>query len=159
MGAKTVSTNNRKTHKPVKVSSLFGKLLPQDYRQKSALINQFQHFFDQQKSDAVFQMVKVMNVTEHQLVLAVPSPALVNYLRLHSQQIKAQIAELFGQHLELKIMAQPESLVGDSEPPEKKGLKHFSESVTRQIKKSSASVDDEELRQAMISLAEAIKKD
>ncbi len=149
--------DRRKNHHPVKLSSMFGKLLPEDYRHKRAMIDQYQHFFNEQTSDAVFQMVEVMNVTDQYLVLAVPSPALVNYLRLHSLQIKTQIAELFGQNLELKIHAQPGSAIQNASEEHKQGLRHFSEPVTSQIKKSAASVEDEALREAMIALSEAIK--
>jgi hypothetical protein len=150
--------DQRKKHHPVKISSLFGKLLPENYRQKNAAISQYQHFFNEQTGDAVFQMVEVTNVTDHQLVLAVPSPALVNYLRLHSQQIKSQLAGLFGQTLDIKIIAQPGSMERQPEINKQHKLKHFPNSVCAQIEKSASTLEDDELRRAMIALARTIKQ-
>lgn len=154
--------NNRirgKKQVPVPLSSLFSKLLPSDFRQKTATINQYQQFFNSQTSDAVYQMVQVMNVSEDSITLAVPSSALVNYLRLHSLEIRQQISDQFGRVLDLKIVAQPQSMTADGQKNALKPARHFSPSVCDQLKKSAASLDDDELRAALISLSQAIRED
>ena len=139
------------------VSSLFRKLLPHNFQQKNATIQQYQQFFHSQTGDAVYQMVEVMNVTDSVLTLSVPSPALVNYLRLHSVEIRQQITEQFGIFLDLKIIAQPGSLETGSQKRALKPPRHFSEDVCIKLRKSASSVDDEALRAALISLSKAIK--
>lgn len=149
----------RKKHYPVPVSRLFGKLLPDNFRQKSATIQQYQQFFKSQTSDAVYQMVQVMNVTDDAITLAVPSSALVNYLRLHSAEIRNQILEQFHKSLELKVIADPTSMSPADEKSPLKPAKHFSQSVCDQLKKSAASVDDDELRSALESLSKTIREE
>jgi len=97
-----------KNKKLVPVSQLFKRLLPEGFAQKRAEIEQFQHFFDLQESDAVFQMVKVTNVTSQYLNVTLPNAALSSYLRLHSEQIRQSIIENFGVDLILKISTRPE---------------------------------------------------
>lgn len=154
-----MAKSRRNKHYPVPLSSLFGKVLPENFRQKSATIHQYQQFFNSLESDAVFQMVEVINVTDEHLSLAVPSPSLVNYLRLHSQQLRQQIEEQFGLDLELIFKVLPESISPKREIKKMPSARHFSASVSDQIKKSSSGLDDEELRNAMISLADTIKND
>ncbi len=139
------------------MGSLFGKLLPKDFKQKSATINQYQHFFQSQTSDAVYQMVDVLNVTQDCLTVSVPSPALLNYLRLHSQQIRDLISEQFGHYPQLKIKVIPETPDPDGSGKDLKPARHFSPAVCDQIIKSAGGLQDEELREAMISLANTIK--
>jgi hypothetical protein len=152
-----MNKNRRKKHSPVPVSSLFGKLLPDNFQQKSATIQQYQQFFYSRTGDAIYQMVEVMNVTDSTLTLAVPSPGLVNYLRLHSLDLRQQISEQFGVLLELKIVAQPGSLEPDDQRNALKPARHFSRDVCEKLRKSASSVDDEALRAALISLSRAIK--
>ncbi|MBT3724482.1 MAG: hypothetical protein HOG41_13965, partial [Gammaproteobacteria bacterium] len=83
----------KRNKKPVPVSSLFKRLLPEGFAQKRAEIEQFQHFFEVQESDAVFQMVKVTNITDQYLNVTLPNAALSSYLRLPSEQIRQQILE------------------------------------------------------------------
>lgn len=140
------------------MSSLFRKLLPDNFRQKNVTIQQYQQFFHSQSSDAVFQMVQVMNVSDDRITLAVPSSALANYLRLHSVEIRQQIAEQFNQSLELKIIAQPESMSPEEKSSKLKPVKHFSQTVCDQVKKSASSVDDDALKAALVSLSKSIRE-
>jgi sugar-specific transcriptional regulator TrmB len=134
------------------------RLLPQDYRHKSAEIRRYQLFFQQQSSDAVFQMVEVINVSEREIVLAVPSPVLVNYLRLHMNQIQQQIQEQFGQSPAIKVVAMPDSNIKADADIQRKGVKHFSNDVSERMQKSVTAIDDDKLREAMQALARAIRK-
>lgn len=141
------------------VAKLFRKLLPEDFQRKSATIQQYQQFFKSQTGDAVYQMVEVINVTEVTITLAVPSPALVNYLRLHSVEIRQQIAEQFGCDIDIKVIAQPQSLSAEDQKKSLKPARHFSRDVCERLKKSAASVEDDALRAALISLSTTIKND
>lgn len=141
------------------VSSLFSRLLPDEFQRKRATIQQYQQFFYSIDTDAVFQMVEVMNVTADTLTVAVPSSALVNYLRLHSPEIRQQIFEQFHHSLELKIIARPDSMCLEDEKIKLKPAKHFSRSISDQVKKSASMVDDEDLQSALVSLSKAIREE
>jgi hypothetical protein len=143
---------------PLQVSKLLGKILPDGFQSKTALINQYQQFFNSLDSDAIFQMVKVVSVEADMLTLSLPSAGLVNYLRLHTQQISRDIEHQFGQVMALKIISSP--MGAQTEIPHK-GLKpaaHFSAEVSDKIKKSAKNIDDDELRQSLLRLADAIRQ-
>jgi len=154
-----MKSKQRKGHKPRKVSNWMKACLPAEFRERSSTIQQYQQFFLQQTTDAVFPMVEVLNVNDQQLVLAVPSPALVNYLRLHVPQISAQLEELFHCRLDIKIVAQPESMEESDSSPKRPAIRHYPDSVCKQIQKSAVSLDDEHLREAVLSLAKTLKHD
>ena len=150
--------SNRGRKQPVRLSSLFNKALPENFRSRGAEIQHYQAFFESRSGDAVFQMVRVMNVTEDTLSLSVPSPALVNYLRLHTQEIRQQITEQFGKQLELKIVASPDSGSEESSSIKLKPARHFDQQVCDRLQRSAAGVDDDNLRQALIALSKSIRK-
>ncbi len=138
------------------IQSLFRKLLPQEFRQKRGQIEHFQQFFAGQEQDAVFQLVRVLNVTAQYLHVSLPNPPLANYFRLHSQEIRQQIKQQFGQDLQLKISVQPQAdEAGESR--EHKPLPHYSSAVTEQIGRSADAVDDAELKAALKSLSRTLR--
>ncbi|MCP4075520.1 MAG: hypothetical protein GY744_04975 [Gammaproteobacteria bacterium] len=147
-----------KTKKPVPVSQLFKRLLPEGFAQKRAEIEQFQHFFDLQESDAVFQMVKVTNVTAEYLNVTLPNAALSSYLRLHSDQIRQSILENFGVDLMLIISTRPEVSAQEKHYPKHKLTADFSQSSGDQMTNAAEYIEDEELKQAMKSLSKTLLK-
>lgn len=150
----------RRSSQPVPVSRLFGRLLPEGYAQKNALIQQLQAFFESQESDAVFQMVTVSNVTDSSLTLSLPNAALASYLRLHGEHIRQQVKEYFGLDLQLKISTRPESSVVQ---PQKKTSKKFHADISLnscdQMSNAADYVDDDELKNALKSLSKTLSRD
>ncbi len=145
---------NKKTLQPVQ--ALYKRLLPQDFFAKRAQIRQFQQFFDERKTDAIFQMVKVLNVTGEYLHVSLPNPPLANYFRLHGEEIRQQIREQFNRDLQIKISVQPQ---GDEHAAAQshKPLAHYNQAVTEQISKSAEALDDDELKAALKSLSQTLQ--
>lgn len=143
----------------MRVTKLFKGLLPEGFQQKRSLIQQYQHFFKSQQSDAVFQMVQVVNVTDRYLHVSVPNPALATYLRLHSEQIQQKMRHNFGSILELKVSARPEDMRNYEHKQKLPPARHFSKKVCDRINNSVESIDDEALKAALISLSKTIRKD
>lgn len=140
------------------LATLFKGLLPEGYAQKRAQIQQFQHFFEMQESDAVFQMVKVTNVTDNYLNVTLPNAALSSYLRLHSEQIRQLILQNFGVELELKISTRPE-LFNQTEHQGKKALlADISQSSCDQMKTAADYVEDDNLKRALKSLSRTLSR-
>ncbi len=140
---------------PQPIQALFRKLLPREFRQQRAQNEHFQQFFAGHKGDAVFQMVRVLNVTEQYLHVSLPNPALANYFRLHGQEVRQQIKQQFGQDLQLKISVEPQ---GDESAtqPKYNPLPHYSAEVTEQIGRSADAVEDDELKAALKSLSRTL---
>jgi hypothetical protein len=155
---KPAKARKKNKSSPLQVSKLFGKILPEGYQSKTALISQYQHFFNSLDTDAVFQMVKVMSIDANMLTVSLPSAALVNYLRLHSQQICREIEHQFGQVMALRIISSPAGAQNEMPRPRLKPAAHFSEEVSDKIKTSAINLDDDELKQSLLRLADAIKK-
>ena len=152
------NTKAKKNSAPRSVAQLCGAILPENFRSRSALISQFQHFFNGLESDAVFQMVKVLNVENNVLTLALPSPALLNYLRLHSQELRVKIEEQFGQVMQLKFTIMPSGSYTFKDQDRLPPATHFSAEVSNKIKRSAQDVDDDELMQSLMDLADAIRR-
>lgn len=157
---KNASTKGVKKSKssPLQISRLCAKILPEGYQSKTALINQYQHFFNSLDSDAVFQMVKVVSVEANMLTVSLPSAGLVNYLRLHNQQICKEIEHQFGQVMGLKIISSPSGAYNVAARTRLKPAAHFSAEVSDKIKISARGIEDDELKQSLLRLAEAIKQ-
>ncbi len=148
-----MTTRHKKSPQPIQ--ALFRKLLPQEFRQKRAQIDHLQQFFAERKSDAVFQVVRVLNVTPQYLHVSLPNPALANYFRLHGQEIRQQIKQQFGQDLQLKISVQPPGNATDRSPSYAP-LPHYSADVTEQIGRSADALEDDELKAALKSLSKTL---
>lgn len=149
----------KRKNQPVQVASLFKGVLPEDYLHKRAIVQQYQHFFESQETDAVFQMVQVTNVTDQYLVVTLPNAALSSYLRLHSGQIRQLIIENFGVSLELKISTRPAVEKPHSKPAFNHGLiPEISHSSCEQIVNAADYVEDEELKNALKSLSRTLAK-
>lgn len=146
------------THKPRRVSELCQGLLPVDFRARRARIDQYQHFFAGLESDAVFAMVEVVNVADNQLTLALPSSALVNYLRLHQEYLLAAIEQQFGHSPHLKMVVVPG---GKSEINHGRGgiarANPISQRSRDHIAATAEAIEDEDLRNALASLAAKTK--
>ena len=141
---------------PLPVRALFRRLLPENFLQKRALIQHYQQFFESQASDAVFQMVTVVNVTEQYLHVSLPNPTLASYFRLHGEQVKQLIRDQFGVELQIKISVRPE-VESEAGLSSLSTLPHFSASVCEQINNSADAVEDDELKQALKSLSRTLR--
>ena len=139
------------------VRKWFGDVLPPDYARKTSLINQFQAFFHSLQDDPVYACVEVLAVDERQLTLAVPSPGLVNYLRLHTREIGDMIEQQFGCRLQLRMIVQPGASAAGAESARRGPARYFAAPVAEQLERSAAAVEDQSLRDALIRLARAIR--
>jgi len=150
----------KRNNKALPVSELFKQHLPQDFSRKRAQIEQFQAFFATRDSDAVFQMVTVNNVTASELSLTLPSAALASYLRLHAEQLRQQIREMFGVELSIKISTRPDVQSAAHDGNRKKRLAaDISSASCDQMTSSAEFVDDERLRNALKSLSKTLAKE
>lgn len=143
---KRKSTNS----KPLPVKNFFARVLPEDYRAHASLIQQFQHFFQQMRDDAVYQQVTVNNVSDNLLHVSLPNSTLANYFRLHERELQQSIESAFSIRPSIKVTVQPEQRNKEllREP-----LAPVSEKIADQINKSSETMEDEHLKAAIKSLS------
>lgn len=144
--------------KAQRVSSYIARLLPANFGQQRSLILQFQHFFDSLPGDAVYQLVRVLNVTDQYLHVALPNSALSAYLRLHGEQILRQVKKSFGLTLQLKISTRPDLVTPSTVQSAKPELPEVSADSCKQIRSSAGAIEDEALSDALQSLSETLSK-
>ena len=140
------------------VRNLFGDILPPDYRQRTATINQFQAFFSSLEDDPVYACVEVLSVDHDSLTLAVPSPGLVNYLRLHTREISGMLEQNFGRRFELRMIVQPGAARVGAEHARQRPARHFSDEVSKQVERSANGLEDEALKEALTRLSRSIRE-
>ena len=145
------------TNRPRTVASIFSKVLPPDYARKRAELDQLQQFFSSQESDAVFAMVRVVNLTHEYLHVTLPNATLSAYLRLHSMQIKQMLRENFNIDVELKISTRPEASEQKAQP-KMKANRDFSEASREQMQQSAQYIEDDALKAALDSLSQTLAK-
>ncbi len=148
----------KKNKKPVQVARLFKGLLPEGYMQKRSQIQQYQHFFESQDSDPIFQMVRVTNVTDQYINVTLANSALSSYLRLHGDQIRQLILQNFGVELTLKISTQPESFKQPEQKHKEDWLPEISKACCEQITDAADYVEDDDLKNALKSLSRTLSK-
>ena len=146
----------KRINEPRSLGSLFKKLLPPDYAQKRAEIDQLQQFFSAQDSDAVFGMVTVLNITDQYLHVSLPNATLSAYLRLHSAQIRQMLLEHFNIDVELKISTRPQQQQKEIEM--KPLTADFSDASRQQMQGSAQYIEDDDLKAALNSLSETLAK-
>jgi hypothetical protein len=132
--------------------------LPQNFAQQTARINQFQAFFDALDNDPVFAQVRVLKVDPALVTLALPSATLANYLRLYSRDIQQQLADSFHQHYALNVVASPEAFYQRQQESGLAPAKKVSKSMCDRIKASAETIEDDEVRRSLLSLARSMQR-
>ncbi len=140
-----------------RLSSWFQSILPTNYRQIKNQTSKYQLFLNEQLPDSINSSVWVINAGTEEIVIAAGSAQVTNYLRLHARELQQQFDETFtgGQKLNFKTM--PESLLQvDQRPPARKPDRVSNEAI-KSIRKNAQWIEDENLKQALESLARQLK--
>ena len=144
-----------------KISRLCQSVLPARFEQIKRQIPGLQHFLEESLPESVRHSVTVLTLDHDEIVIAANSPLVVNYLRLHSRELQQQLRETFNFEQTLRFRTVPDSLLqlqrqrqSTSPAPQKVSV----ESIAA-IKRSAVCIEDEELKLAMLSLAESLRNE
>jgi hypothetical protein len=142
------------------ISRLCRSVLPPGFEQVTRLGPDIQRFLEQNLPDTVNQSVTLLTINQDEIVVAANSPMVANYLRLHSREIEQQLRETFKLEQALKFRTIPDSLLKleDNEPRRQTPGQVSAESIEA-IRRNAEWIEDEELKAAMLSLAESLKTD
>ena len=132
-------------------------ILPANYHQIKDKTTRIQSFFEEQLPNSISQRIQVINTTESEIVVAVDDAAITNYLRLHQRELQQQLFETFSTWKTLKFKTMPEAVLNPDirrafRPPEQ-----VSGETVETIKRSANFVEDSDLKQALLALAERLK--
>jgi hypothetical protein len=142
-----------------KISRLCQSVLPAEFEQVKRQTPGLQHFLEENLPDAVKQSVTVLTINPDEIVIAANSPMVANYLRLHSKEIQQQIRETFHFEQTLKFRTVPDSLL-KLERQRQQGLpqpRQVSVESIEALERNAQWIEDEDLKAAMLSLAESLK--
>ena len=140
-----------------KISRLCQSVLPVEFEQVKRQAPGLQHFLEENLPDAVKQSVTVLTINQDEIVIAANSPMVVNYLRLHSKELQQQIRETFHFEQTLKFRTVPDSLLKIERQQSLPQPRQVSAESVEALRRNAQWIEDEDLRAAMLSLAESLK--
>lgn len=142
-----------------KISRLCQSVLPPGFDEVTRLGPAIQNFLEQNLPESVNQAVTLLTINQHEIVIAANSPMVANYLRLHSSEIAQQLRETFHLEQVLRFRSVPDSLLRiDKNQTAREPLTVSDESI-RAIRRNADWIEDEELKAALLSLADSLKSD
>ena len=133
-------------------------VLPEDFSRVSAQMKDIQKFLREQLPEPINQQVSVLNSSDEDITIAAADPQIANYLRLYLAEVQQQIHETFGTAKKLKIQTMPDSLLKVGTRPGSSKPARVSQETADAISKNANWVEDEDLRESLLSLASFLKK-
>ncbi len=134
-------------------------MLPPGFEQVTRLGPDIQRFLEQNLPETVNQSVTLLTINQDEIVVAANSPMVANYLRLHSREIEQQLRETFKLEQALKFRTIPDSLLKLDHNEYRHQLGQVSAESIESIRRNAEWIEDEQLKAAMLSLAESLKSD
>lgn len=141
------------------ISRLCRSVLPPEFEQVTRLGPGIQRFLEQNLPATVNQSVTLLTINQDEIVVAANSPMVANYLRLHSREIEQQLRETFKLEQALKFRTIPDSLLKLDNNEYRPHPGQVSAESIEAIRRNAEWIEDEELKAAMLSLAESLKSD
>jgi len=139
------------------ISRLCQTVLPPEFEQVTRLGPGIQRFLEQNLPETVNQSVTLLTINQDEIVVAANSPMVANYLRLHSREIEQQLRETFKLEQALKFRTIPDSLLKLDNNEYQPHPEQVSAESIEAIRRNAEWIEDEELKAAMLSLAESLK--
>jgi len=141
-----------------RLSTLCQSILPANYKGVKKQTAQLQRFLREQLSEPIAKRIHVINITAQEIVVAVDTAQIANYLRLHNRELQQQISETFHLHQTLKFKTMPETVLQLHERPKAKIPGQVSDETAEVIINNAQWIEDDNLKHALESLAETLKK-
>ena len=141
------------------ISRFCQSVLPSEFEQVTRLGPGIQSFLEQNLPASVNQSVTLLTINRDEIVVAANSPMVANYQRLHSKEIEQQLRETFKLEQALKFRTVPDSLLKLDNNEYLRQPGQVSAESIEAITRSAEWIEDEELKAAMLSLAESLKSD
>jgi hypothetical protein len=138
------------------ISTLCQSVLPDEFEQVRRQLPEIQRFLEENLPEAVKDSVTVLAVNAEQIVIAAKTPVVANYLRLHSPEIQQQLRETFQLQQSLKFRSIPDDLLHPRAQVSLQAARKVSEESVAAIRRNAGWIEDDDLRQALLSLADSL---
>lgn len=142
-----------------KLDELCRAVLPPGYARVQRYTAGIQRFLEENLPPPVNRCVTLLTIDDDEIVIAANSPPVASYLRLHGNEIRQQLRETFGLEQAVRFRSVPESLLRVEPPGERRVPRRVSARSAEAIERNASSIDDEGLREALLSLARSMKVD
>ena len=140
-----------------RLNKLCHAVLPSEFariRRESPVV---QSFLEKNLPDSVSQCVTLLTLNQDEIVIAASSPAVAGYLRMHSREIEQQLQEVSGFQQQLRICTVPAELLRVNKPEGRPEPKIPGADSVAAIRRNANWIDDENLRETMIALADSLE--
>lgn len=140
-----------------KIDRLCRSVLPPGYDRLTRLAPSVQRFLVENLPSPMNRAVALLTANDDEIVIAAYNPMVANYLRLHSVEIAQQLRESLGLEARLRFRTLPESMLRTAEHEPRRESRPVSEEAVDAVTRGAESVEDEQLRAALLSLARGMK--
>lgn len=141
------------------MSRLCQAVLPPGFEQARRQLPQIQDFLEENLPEAVRQSVTLLSVTDDHIVIAANTPMVTNYLRLHAAEIQQQLRETFRLEQPLKFRTIPDAMFQRRQYRSPLPPRTVSSEAVAAIRLNAQWIEDDELRNAMLALADSLASD
>ena len=142
-----------------KIDRLCRAVLPAEYDRVTGLAPVVQQFLEENLPPPTNRAVTLLKAGEDEIVIAAFNPMVANYLRLHSAEIAQQLRESLGLEARLRFRTLPESMLRTAQRESRREPRTVSEGSIDAVRRGAEFVEDEQLRAALLSLAQSMKAD
>jgi hypothetical protein len=140
-----------------KIDRICRSVLPPDYDRVTRLAPAVQRFLEENLPPPTNRAVSLLKADDDEIVIAAFNPMVANYLRLHGTEIAQQLHETLGLEARLRFRTLPESMLRTAEREPRPGSRPVSDGAADAVRRGAESVEDEQLREALLSLARSMK--
>lgn len=139
------------------ISRLCQSVLPAGFDEARRQLPKIQAFLDSNLPDTVTGSVTVLSVDAEQIVIAASTPVVANYLRLHGAEIRQQLVETLQLKQALRFRTIPDAMMRPRAPVKLQPPRQVSTGSVDAIRRNAQWIEDEALRQALLSLADGLE--
>ena len=139
------------------IGRLCQSILPPEFERVKRQLPEIQRFLEQNLPEPVNRSVTLLTLNQDEIVIAASSPLVANYLRLHGKEIRQQLSETFNLEQALKFRTIPDSMLQLEQPDKLRDPKQVSAESIDALERNAKWIEDDDLKAALLSLAESLK--
>ena len=140
------------------IGRLCQSILPPEFERVKRQLPEIQRFLEQNLPEPVNRSVTLLTLNQDEIVIAASSPLVANYLRLHGKEIRQQLRETFKLEQTLRFRTIPDSMLKLEQPDKLRDPKKVSAESIDALERNAKWIEDDDLKAAMLSLAESLKR-
>ena len=140
-----------------RIRDFYRDILPAGFDQVCSALPELQSWFESQLPEGFAGKASVLTLNDDEIVIAAASPPLANFLRLHQARLEAGFATHFGLQRSLKIRSLPPAATQLSKPPPTREPEEVSAETIIALERNAGWIEDDQLRDALMSLAKSLK--